>query len=384
MLRITDKALCCGCGACANACPHHAITLRPDNEGFVYPAVDAENCTECGLCLRICPVVSGGFVRCNQTPEAYAAKNKNDAVRQSSSSGGIFTLLAERVLEKQGVVFGAALTADMEVSHRHTEDPDGLEQFRGSKYVQSAVEKSYPKVREFLEKGRTVLFSGTPCQIAGLKQYLGKAYLQLICVDIACHGVPSPLVWKAYLEEMEKQGGNQVCAAHFRDKTNGWNKFSMKLLFENGTHIISGKDQDPYLKAFLANYDLRPSCYNCAFKQHNSGADITLADFWGIEHILPEMDDDKGVSLILVNSEKGRVILEDIRDNLTVVAVDYQSAVRYNSAIIRSVYRPEERDRYICDVRKRNFFTLTNQYFSLKFHWRAFRKIRKKLRKYIK
>ena len=384
MLRITDKAICCGCGACANVCPYHAITLQPDEEGFAYPVVDAGKCAECGLCLTTCPVISGGFACCDQTPEAFAAKNKNNAVRLSSSSGGIFTLLAEYVLKKRGVVFGAALNGNMEVTHRYTEDTDGMAQFRGSKYVQSSVEQSYPQVREFLENGRIVLFSGTPCQIAGLKQYLRKEYTQLICVDIACHGVPSPLVWKAYLKEMEKQGGNQICGTHFRDKTNGWNNFSMKLLFKDGGYILSGKDQDPYLKAFLANYDLRPSCYKCAFKQHNSGADITLADFWGIDHILPELDDDKGISLVLVNSEKGRMILKDIQDNLTMVAVDYQTAIQYNSAVIRSVYRPQERDRYIRDAGKTNFFTLTNQYFSLKPHWRVFRKVRRMIQKSIK
>lgn len=316
MLKIEDKSQCCGCQACENICPVHAIRMVPDAEGFNYPAVDTDLCTDCGLCERICPEANGYRERAAGT--CMAAKNSDEEIRSKSSSGGIFYALAEKVLEQYGgVVFGAVFDSSLRVVHSYTETVSGLWSFMGSKYVQSYMGNSYREAEVFLKHGRKVLFSGTPCQISGLRHFLRREYDNLLTVDVICHGVPSPEVWKRYIDYVDK-GDHSNVSVNFRDKTKGWKNFS--LVVERKSEV-SGKGiglvsepfmENVYMGTFLADLSLRPSCYTCSFKKGRSGSDITLGDFWGISDIYPEFDDDKGCSCVIAYTEKARKFLSDI------------------------------------------------------------------------
>ena len=231
MIKIIQKEQCCGCSACLHICPKHSISFREDKEGFLYPQVDTATCIDCGLCEKVCPVLNQGEER--MPLKVYAAKHADDEIRMKSSSGGIFTLLADQIIDKGGVVFGARFNENWEVVHDYTETKEGLAPFRGSKYVQSNIGNSYKQVEEFLKTGREVMFTGTPCQVAGLKKFLRIDYENLLTVDFVCHGVPSPMVWRKYLaEEIVRQGNNPVVTGvNFRDKSTGWKKFSFVLNF---------------------------------------------------------------------------------------------------------------------------------------------------------
>ena len=358
MINIVEPQKCCGCSACIYICPKHSISFQEDRDGFIYPKVDLETCIDCGLCEKVCPMI-------NQESEClplatYAAKNDNETVRLRSSSGGIFTLLAESVIGEGGVVFGARFNEDWEVVHDYTDTIEGLEPFRGSKYVQSCMGESYRQVENFLKADRKVMFTGTPCQIAGLRRFLRKDYMNLLTVDIICHGVPSPLVWRKYLETKTKAQCDAVpllTGVSFRDKSAGWKKFSLVLKFS--TELASGEqvttmssifNDNDYMRAFLSNLSLRKSCYNCPAKSGKSGADITIGDFWGIENVRPEIDDDKGLSLVLVNSPKGMASLKTL--SCEFVPVGFDEAVKGNSAYYHSVSKPVNREFFFHCIRK--------------------------------
>lgn len=306
MIEIKHKKDCCGCNGCTQVCPTGCITNEPDNEGFLYPVVNSDKCINCGLCELVCPVINQGQPR--SPLKCYAAKNPNEEIRMKSSSGGVFTLLAEQTILNNGVVFGACFNENWEVVHDYTETIEGVEKFRGSKYVQSKINCSYKKAKEFLEKGREVLFSGTPCQIAGLKHFLRKDYTNLFTVDIICHGVPSPKVWDKYKQDINpfNMSLNRIS---FRDKSKGWKTFSFLANgIQNGDFLKLAEGrlfEDTYLRVFLRNLCLRPSCHQCPTRSGKGNSDVTIADFWGIKTIDPEYDDDKGVSLILPYTTKG-------------------------------------------------------------------------------
>lgn len=382
---VTDKIIkskCTGCHACANICPQKCISMAADNEGFLYPVINTELCINCGLCEKVCPIVNGKTAANEREVRAYAAINKNEEIRLNSSSGGIFTLIAENVLDKDGVVFGAAFDKDFDVIHTYAKTKDKLEQFRGSKYVQSVIGKTYKQAKEFLEQGRTVLFTGTPCQIGGLYSYLGKDYANLITQDLICHGVPSPMVWRKYLEYREKISRVSARRISFRRKDCGWKKFSVSCEFTNDTEYLSELTEDPYMQAFLHNLCLRPSCYDCAFKTKHRQADITLADFWGIQYIAPEMDDDKGISLLIVNSEKGEQILEEFKNNLILQKVDLSEAIKYNSAMITSVSLPKNRTKFMSDIWHQSFDKTAKKYCKVKFIVKVKNKLKSILKKF--
>lgn len=365
MIEIKDKKDCCGCHACATVCAKQCITMQADEQGFLYPIVDKEACTDCGLCEKVCPVLNQSEPR--KPLKVYAAKNKNEEIRRQSSSGGIFTLLAEKVIGEGGIVLGARFDEEWNVIHSWADTIEGIAAFRGSKYVQSTIGNTYREAKDFLRQGRKVLFSGTPCQIAGLKKYLRKEYDNLLTVDVVCHGVPSPLVWRTYLDETRKQlcaergvGKNSVplsidelpviTGISFRDKTNGWKKFGFRLryaAFEAAENLVSAsviKEEKEllqpfrdniFMKGFLANLYLRPSCYACAARSGKSGSDISIADFWGVQNYYPEFDDDKGVGLILVNSEKGQLAYDAV--DVTRIEATYEQGLRNNPCIEHSV-----------------------------------------------
>lgn len=315
MIAITEKNACCGCGACAQVCPKSCITMTADEEGFLYPQVQSGLCVGCGACTRVCPMEPV------PTPEAadvsaFAAFAQDTGLRRESSSGGIFSVLAQWVLENQGVVFGAAFCEDFSVHHVMISSAADLSLLRGSKYLQSATENTFRQVREQLEAGRMVLYTGVACQIAGLKRYLKKDYPLLYTADVLCHGVPSPKVWQAYLRHQEARHGSAVTGVNFRGKAFGWKQFSMDLQFENGKTYCVPHGEDPFMKLFLENICLRPACHSCRFKGFPRVSDITLGDAWGISGVLPDMDDDQGTSLILVNSAKGQALLTRIQSRI--------------------------------------------------------------------
>jgi coenzyme F420-reducing hydrogenase beta subunit len=348
MINITDKHNCCGCSACYNICPQKCINMQCDDEGFWYPVIDIEECNDCHLCEQVCPIYKNKTARNN--PVAYACKNKDEIIRKQSSSGGIFSLMAEKVLEDNGVVFGAGYNTDFDVEHSWIDNIEGLSRLRGSKYVQSNIGNAYQEAKRFLIKGRQVLFSGTPCQIAGLKAFLGKDYKLLICVDIVCHGVPSPKVWQLYKQHMEKVFKAESMKINFRSKVSGWRLFSMLFVFNNGTEYSKTLTEDIFMQGFLKNLYLRPSCYACRFKTLNRLSDITLADFWGIEGMLPQMDDDLGTSFVLVHSQKGQEMFSTMAKRMDYEQVDVEKAIAKNSAAIKSVVLNPKRKKFFIEL----------------------------------
>ena len=314
MIRLTKKANCCGCGACAQSCPKNCISMEPDSEGFLYPKVDETQCVNCGLCEKVCPILF------KQKPDpikvaAYAAYTSNSELREKSSSGGIFSLLAQEILNRGGTVAGAAFAADFSVRHILVENDAELDRLRGSKYVQSRMEDTYVQIRDLLKQGRPVLFTGVACQIAGLKAFLGREYENLYTVDVLCHGVPSPKVWAHYRREQAQIHGTILEEVSFRDKRKGWRHYSMALNFAEGVEYCRPGAEDTYLRVFLRDLCLRPSCHSCRFKDFPRLSDLTIGDAWGIERHMPDLDDDHGTSVVLVNSEKGMGLWNAVADN---------------------------------------------------------------------
>ena len=353
MIHIENKQLCVGCNACTQVCPKHCIVMHEDHEGFLYPEVDMTQCIDCGRCEQVCPVIHQDDVR---IPIAvYAAKNTNEAIRKESSSGGVFTLLAEQTIQQGGVVFGAGFNADWEVVHSYTETLEGLQKFRGSKYVQSVVGESFKQVVQFLKAERKVLFSGTPCQVAGLKKYLGKkVYSNLLTVDFVCHGVPSPKVFRLYLDEIITRQGvvgkNTVLSPllkkeliqdiQFRNKALGWKKFSFVLSLagsaataKNSVLFSEPLNKNIFMRGFLTDLYLRPSCHACPSKSFKSGSDITIGDFWGIENHYPAFDDDRGSSLVLIHSVLGGSYYKAIAASNESIQVEYATAFTGNPSM---------------------------------------------------
>jgi len=371
MIEIKEKYNCCGCSACVQICPKQCISLSADNEGFLYPQVDTAACINCGLCEKVCPVINQNEPR--KPLEVYAAKNTNEEIRLKSSSGGIFTLLAEHIISEGGVVFGARFNEDWEVVHDYTETVEGLELFRGSKYVQSIIGENFKKAKNFLDEGRKILFSGTPCQVAGLKKFLRKEYENLLTVEVVCHGVPSPMVWHDYLDYRRAKhatGKNSVSSfinelpvitgISFRDKTWGWKKFGFRICYaaskaaentvsESVSNVnceITPFNEDIFMKGFLNNLYLRPSCYHCAARQGKSGADISIADYWGVQKFYLTFDDNKGTCAVMTNTLKGLQYYGLIKSKVDCILSCYDKVVTNNPCIENSVAMPKQREMF--------------------------------------
>lgn len=350
MITLAAVAQCSGCTACKAACPKQAISMVADHEGFLRPQIDAEKCVQCHACERACPVLHPGEP--DATPTCYAARTKDDALRMASSSGGLFTELARPILAKGGVVFGCVWEKPALVAiHAKAETEDELAAMRGSKYVQSDLRDTYREAKAELQKGREVLFSGTPCQIAGLNKYLGKSYDNLLTVEIICHGVPSPAVFEKYKQELMKRFGASPVSIAFRNKSYSWRRFSLVSTYADTSENREDLYTDPYVKAFLRDFCLRPSCYNCQAKCGRSRADITIADFWGIEKVCPELDDDRGTSAVLLHSEKTTQIWKALHE-VEYKPVSLDEVLVGNPSYIRSVAQPKNRDYFMRHFRK--------------------------------
>lgn len=334
MIEIKDKRDCCGCVACVQICPKHCISLKDDTEGFLYPLVNKNTCIDCKLCEHVCPCINQ-----NESKKPLlinATFNKNEKERIESSSGGLFSVFARYILDEGGVIFGARFDEQWNVIHDYAEDLEGLSTFRGSKYVQSNIGDTYKKAQSFLQSGRKVLFSGTPCQISGLNKFLRKQYDNLLTIEVVCHGVPSPLVWKSYLDYINPQH-RLIKNINLRDKSHGWKRYSYLIEAEDIILVSDYASSSLYLKGFLLNLTIRPSCYKCPAKEFRSAADVTLADCWGVEK-LDYYDDDKGISIVICNSTKAISILQKL--GLTTIQVDYEFVKKYNPAIYLSSRRP--------------------------------------------
>ena len=362
MIQILKKTSCTGCHACVNACPKQCIAMNADDEGFLYPIVDEKACVKCGACIKACPILTPAESE-NAEKLAYAAYTKDEEIRKNSSSGGVFSELAAYVIQNDGVVFGAGFDEDWNVCHICVDNTQDLAKLRGSKYVQSTLGDAYKRAKEYLKAQRLVLFSGTPCQIGGLYSFLGKQYDNLLTVDFICHGVPSPYVWKEYVRFRGSYAETDIKSVSFRDKKLGWKVFSMRFDFANGSQYSKPVTEDIYYKCFLSDFSLRPSCYECAFKETNKCSDITVADFWGIQYIKPEINDNKGLSLVLINSMQGSELFEKIREKLFVEAVDKSEAIRYNPSLLNPVKMPEERKVFLQYMRKNGFDKTTKKFF---------------------
>lgn len=336
MINITNPSDCCGCSACVQRCPKCCIAMQEDAEGFLYPIVDKTMCVECGLCEKVCPLINRADAVLPM--RVVAARNVDDEERLCSSSGGIFIELAKQVLERGGVVFGAVFDEKWEVKITYGESLETVRNMMGSKYVQARVENSYRDAERILRQGQEVLFTGSPCQIAGLHGYLRRSYSNLLTVDFLCHGVPSPGVWRRYLKELLVQnhatkaatGRNSILLSldsissiegiEFRNKRKGWKKYSFVLTLvevttkgEKNTVLFSRMHRnEPYMKGFMSDVYLRPSCFNCRCKNGVSHSDITIADYWGVNGFMPDLDDDKGVSLVQINTDKGLRHFDDL------------------------------------------------------------------------
>ena len=319
---VKTKELCCGCSACANACPKKCIEMQFDEEGFLYPEVDSTRCIECGMCSNVCPIQNPSHLK-KGIPLSYVVQNKNSRVREESSSGGMFSVLAEYVLAKQGVIFGAAYDDNFVVRHSSIESIEDLYKLRGSKYVQSEIGITFHKAKEYLENGRWVCFSGTPCQIVGLKNFLKKDYEKLLLVDIVCHGTPSPMLFRKYVEYHTKMNG-PLKNIYFRNKEFGYAGSTMALEFQSGKKRFTGQDVHFFKESFFRDLSTRPSCYQCKFKTVNRVSDITLFDCWGVNNFQKEMDDDKGTTSVLIHSAKGQNVFKEISDKIECVQVDFE------------------------------------------------------------
>ncbi|WP_455537612.1 Coenzyme F420 hydrogenase/dehydrogenase, beta subunit C-terminal domain [Terrisporobacter sp.] len=358
MIKITKKENCTGCHACYNVCPKACITMEYDEEGFLYPKVNYEKCIQCNLCERTCPIIHSKKI--DNNPVAYACYNKDENIRNQSTSGGIFTLISENIINSNGIVFGAGFDKNYNVVHTMSDNISDLEKFRGSKYVQSSIGDTYKEVKKLLEKEKIVLFTGTPCQIGGIKSYLGKDYPNLICQDIICHGVPSQYVWQHYRDLISS--GRNIKNINFRDKSTGWKKYSLKFDFYNGQYYKEIGNKNAYIKGFINNLYLRPSCYNCAYKTLNRQSDITLADFWGIEGILPELDDNKGTSLVFINSDKGKLLFENIKNNTVYKGVDIKKSITFNPCAVVSCEKNKVRNKFLNEYKNKDFNELIELY----------------------
>lgn len=318
----------------------------------------------------------------------YACYNKNKNIRLSSSSGAVFSSLAEYVFEQQGVIYGVSMTEDCySAEFIRVIDNEGLIKLRGSKYLQAKVGNTYKHVRNDLIAGKLVLFTGTGCQINGLKGFLGKEYNNLICVDVICHGAPSPALWEKYARHQEKLNGGKLKNINFRCKDVNWSDFGMKETLDKipsgeEKRLYISKDQDCYMQMFLKDYCLRPSCYQCISKSVKL-SDLTIADFWGINDVAPEMNDGWGTSLVLVRTKKGKDILENVSNNLIMKAVSYEEGVRNNPAEYISCYKPTQRDTFFEDMHNMSFEELEKKY-TVPIKVTVLGKIKRKIKRIVK
>lgn len=361
IMDLCKTELCTGCAACVNSCPKHCIQMVADAEGFLRPVVDIKRCVDCGACQKTCPILNPKA--CDNKTVAYAAIHKDENIRMESTSGGVFSLLCQWIFDHGGVAFGAAYADDFLVEHRCIRSMDELSALRTAKYSQSQIGDSFQKVKQLLADGQYVLFSGTPCQIGGLRTFLGKDYERLVLVDLICHGVPSPAVWSRYIDYRSKTDASGAAPVfiNLRSKETGWPGYSVRFDYENGTDYSVRNSEDPFMRCFVGDLCLRPSCYDCQFKGTSRSSDFTLGDYWGVWSQLPDYNDGKGTSIVLVHSEKGFKIWSDIDTQMQSQKVDVVHCMDENVSAIQSAKMTEIRNSFMQRYIEEDFSTLIEE-----------------------
>ena len=368
MISITNKVDCCGCNACGDICGKHAISFVTDNEGFWYPEVNKELCVDCGLCDKVCPIQNkANHVERYSEPNVFAAYTKDEAIRLDSTSGGIHSMFALKMYEKDAYVGGAVYNPDHTCSQIVDNNLERLPEIRSSKYLQSNAEGVYKEIRSLLKEGKNVFFCGCPCQIHALYNFLGKEYENLVTCDFICRGVNSPKVFLKYMEMLERQYGAKATEIKFKNKKWGWHNFSLRVNFENGEEYCKDRYHDLFFIGYLqAGNFTRPSCYGCHFKGFPQKADITLADFWGIEKIDKTMDQDKGTSLVMVNSDKGQALFDSIKEKIEWRQFTMDDAREGNPAMEESLSSAKpNREAFFNDLDKLPFEKVAAKHFPM-------------------
>lgn len=329
MIEVTNPKSCCGCTACISICRHNAISMVPDVEGFLYPRTNIEKCIDCGLCNKVCPIEHGEGLK--KLPKGvYALTNKDCDVLKLSSSGGVFSSIISYALSKQGVVCGAYYDTNFVVRHKIAKTIDDAMAFRTSKYVQSNLGDVFLRIKEVLKQGVLVVFSGTPCQVAGLKGFLRKDYENLLCVDIICHCVASPQLFEDYKTIVEKKAGSTIVGLNMKDKTKGWGAQTLRIKFDNGKEWFDTPYSQLWMKIFYSQMVTRPSCHSCPFASLHRVGDVSIGDFWGIERNHPKMFDKNGVSLLMVNTDKGERLFQEISNGFKWVDSTTEKCIQPN------------------------------------------------------
>lgn len=370
MINITEKTACCGCNACGDVCAHAAISFKSDNEGFWYPEVDKDKCVDCGLCEKICPVLQVDKLKKNNfvTPKCYAAQNKNLEALFNSTSGSAFSVFAEQMYKDGGYVGGAVFSEDYTVKQFISCDKSDLEKLRNTKYVQSNSEGFYKQVQELLKAGEKVLVCGLPCQMAGLRSFLRKDYENLIIVDLICLGINSPKILPAYLKWQEEKHNSKIVYYKAKNKEMGWRQLTTKIVFENGDVEYDQRDTNYFTQGFIATHAFaRPSCYDCKFKGTPRIADITIGDFWGAEkYVGKDMDNDLGTSVILINSQKGDVFYNKVRNKFKDKEIHFEVVKQGNRALEKSLSKPKfDRISFYKDLEDLPFIEFAHKYIKL-------------------
>lgn len=369
MIQINDKSKCCGCNACGDICPKDAITFKTDIEGFWYPEINMERCIDCGLCEKVCPELHINELKKNdyEQPVTIAAINKNMKERWDSTSGGAFSALADAMYAQGGYVSGAVYNEDFSVSNFISDNPADLAKLRSSKYLQSNAEGLYKRIRDLLRKGEKVLACGTPCQMAALRSFLHKDYDNLIIVDFICRGVNSPKVYRKYLDSLERKFGGKVVYVKAKNKELGWRNLTRKVVFDNGKVYYGVRMDDDFRRGYHTNVFCRPSCYVCQYKGFPRMADITIADYWGIEKVDKNLDNNIGTSMILLNSKKGEAYFDLVKDKLEWEYTKFESILPGNIALRKPIEPAKiNRKQFFEDLDKGTFDDVVRKYFPLK------------------
>lgn len=367
MINIQNKVDCCGCNACGDVCPKQAISYKTDNEGFWYPEVDMEKCIDCGLCEKVCPIINVKDLKKNDLPESicYAAEHKNLEVVFDSTSGGLFSALADIMYKSGGYVGGAVFNEDFKSVRQYiSNNKQDLPRLRSSKYLQSSLNGFFSKVRDLLKADEHVLVCGSPCQMAALRAFLRKDYENLIIADYICRGINSPKVWGKYIDSFEERYGHKVVYAKAKSKEYGWRNLTQKVILDNGKSYFETREQSNFTKGYLrTGVYCRPSCYDCKFKGYPRISDITLADFWGIEKVNTSMEKNLGTSLVMINSKKGERYFETVKGRINYVQVPFDSIEAGNRSLNLSVDPPKvDRKQFFEDLDNMSFLQIAEKY----------------------
>lgn len=351
---------CCGCALCEAVCPKNAITMI-ENDGFKYPVINKTLCVDCGICAKKCPMNAEKETQSNCI-DAFAVKHKSDDVVLNSSSGGIFTALSDKILQDGGYIIGADFDSDMNVVHTVASTVEQRDRMRGSKYIGSDTSGIYGKIKALLKEEKPVLFTGTPCQAAAVRKAFPKAD-DLYIVDIICHGVPSAEVWKKYVEFIEKRYGKKLSFYSFRDKSlSGWRGYSAKLTFEDGTELSHNDITGSFIELFRYDVCLRPSCTNCNFTSINRQGDITIGDFWGIENVMPAISDNKGISAVMINTEKGKQLFDSVSESINKYPCTQEDIAKRQPNLFRSSSYSNKAEAFKQDLKSMPFDKVLKKY----------------------